>query len=240
MRRGGTFRKGSAQPADLPGRAFPHGDWSEPAERLDEIYAWVEQHAHLLIDMYLAGRVRKRRGARTLRAGAALGAAAGAVLPLLALTGDLPDRATAWGYLALLGAGVCLGGDRFFGLTAGWMRDVATAQSLQRRLESLRYDWAAEAVREVLGPTEGSAAEAAERGLSLLRRYSEDVAEIVRAETADWMLQAAPGSSPLRAQWAAPQPPRSSDVGPPHGGRYALPPGLRPSMPRQRPPEDFG
>lgn len=239
MRRGGTFRRGRAQSAEPPGRAFPHGDWSEPAERLEEVYDWVEQHALRLIDLYLRGRVRKRRGARALRAGAALGAAAGSVLPLLTLAGTLPDGAAAWGYLALLAAGACLAGDRFFGLTAGWMRDVATAQALQRRLETLQFDWAAEAVREALGPTEGSAGEAAGRGLDLLRRYAEDVAEIVRGETADWMLQSAPGSFPLRAQWAAPRSARLPDAGPQSGSRYAVPPGVRPSMPRQRPPEDF-
>ncbi|MBD0708545.1 SLATT domain-containing protein [Streptomyces sp. CBMA291] len=41
------------------------------------------------------------------------------------------------------------------------MRDVATAQAVQRRIQTLRFDWATECVREVLGPTEGTASEAA-------------------------------------------------------------------------------
>ncbi|MFC4495866.1 SLATT domain-containing protein [Streptomyces ovatisporus] len=240
MRCEGGCRKGRAERADLRDRVFPLGDWNEPAQRLDELYAWVEQRALHLTDSYLADRVRKRRGARFLRAGAALAATASAVVPLLALTGTLPGRAAAWGYLALLGAAVCVGADRCSGLTTSWMRDVATAQAVQRRLETLQYDWAAEAIREVLGPTEGSAGDAADRGLALLRRFTEDVSEIVRAETADWMLGSDAGRSPLRLQWAAARPARSQEAcRQPHGSRTAFPRGPRPTMPRQRPPEDL-
>jgi len=238
MRPGGASRKSGSQRAELQGRAFPLGDWGEPAERLDELYVWVEQHALFLADWYLAARVRKRRGARVLRAGAALGVATGALLPLLAFTGTLPGRAAAWGYLALLGAVVCVGGDRCFGLTTGWMRDVATAQSVQRRLESLQFDWASEAIREVLGPTEGSAGEAADRGLAVLRRFTEDVSEIVRAETTDWMLESGSGPAPLRLQSSGlrlPRPPEGCQ--PQYGHRVHVSPGFRPNMPRQRPPE---
>ena len=35
------------------------------------------------------------------------------------------------------------------------MRDVATAQAVQRRLQTLQFDWASESVREVLGPDRG-------------------------------------------------------------------------------------
>jgi hypothetical protein len=239
MRPDGASRKDGAERAGPQGRAFPLGDWGKPAERLDELYAWVEQRALITADRYLADRVRKRRGARILRAGAAVGAAAGAVVPLLALTGALPARLSVWGFLALLGALACAGGDRCFGLTSGWMRDLATAQAVQRRLESLQFDWASEATREVLGPAEGSAGEAAERSLALLRHFTEDVSEIVRAETADWILEFGSGCSPPRLQWAAPRPsPRPAEGAlPASSRRFLAPPGFRPSMPRQRPPE---
>ncbi|MET9292763.1 SLATT domain-containing protein [Streptomyces sp. NPDC003077] len=219
---------------DLPGRTFPLGDWAEPADRLDEVYRWVEAGALRAIDWYLRDRVAKRRAARALRIGAAAGVAVGALLPLFALTGVLPSGAT-WGYLALLAAAVCVGSDRFFGVTAGWMRDVATAQALQQRLETLQFDWASESVREVLGPTEGTASEAAERCLGVLRRFNEDVAELVRNETADWMAQFRTGTAPVPPPPPAPPAPRSENAGPP--GRIVLPPGTRPNMPRQRPPE---
>ncbi|WP_435217763.1 SLATT domain-containing protein [Streptomyces sp. bgisy034] len=233
--RGGEGAAG-LRPGDLTGRAFPHGDWGEPAVRLDELYRWVERGALTTAAWYLADRVWKRRGARALRGGAAAGAVVGAALPLLDLTGVVSGVAP-WGYLALLIAVACVAVDRFFGITSGWIRDVATAQAVQRRLQMLQFDWATENVREVLGPAEGTAGEAAERCLAVLRRFSEDVTELMRAETADWMVEFRTGSAPLGIQSAVPggsRPDATAAL-----GRFAVPPanGTRPNMPRQRPPE---
>ncbi|EFE76372.1 membrane protein [Streptomyces filamentosus NRRL 15998] len=173
---------------DLTGRPFPLGDWGEPAERLDELYRWVETGALDTADWYLNDRVWKRRAARALRMGTAAGVVAGAALPLLDLTGALSGSA-GWGYLSLLLGAACMACDRYFGLTSGWIRNLATAQAVQRRLQVLQFDWASEWVREMLGPTEGTASEATERCLGVLRRFSEDVTELVRSETADWMVE---------------------------------------------------
>ncbi|WP_043265041.1 SLATT domain-containing protein [Streptomyces sp. CT34] len=220
---------------DLMGRAFPGGDWGEPADRLDALYLWTEENALRTADWYLHDRLAKRRGARALRMGTAAGVTAGGALPLLDLAGVWGHGAP-WGALALLLAAVCVGGDRYFGVTTGWMRDLATAQAIHRRLEALQFDWASEGVREVLGPTEGTASEAAERCLAVLRRFNEDVGELVRAETVDWMVEFRSGPVPQATQavlpWAAP---RREGAG--QAGRFALPPGARPNMPRQRPPE---
>lgn len=224
------------RPGDLTGRVFPLGDWGEPAVRLHELYRWVERRALETAAWYLADRVWKRRGARALRGGAAAGAVAGAALPLLDLTG-VADGAARWGYLALLLSVACVAADRFFGVTSGWIRDVATAQAVQRRLQALQFDWATESVREVLGPAEGTASEAAERCLGVLRRFSEDLNELVRAETADWMVEFRTGSAPLGIQSALSGGTRQ-DAGT-GTGRFPVPPanGARPNMPRQRPPE---
>lgn len=222
---------------DLAGRVFPLGDWGEPADRLDALYLWTEEGALRAADWYLRDRRGKRRGARVLRLGAAAGVTVGGALPLLDLAGVWAGAAP-WGCLSLLLAAVCVGADRYFGVTAGWMRDLATAQAIHRRLEALQFDWAAESVREVLGPAEGTAGEAAERCLGLLRRFTEDLAELVRAETADWMAEFRAGPVPqatlAMVPWAAA--PRPEGAAP--QARYALPPpGARPNMPRQRPPE---
>ncbi|MEV7614807.1 SLATT domain-containing protein [Streptomyces sp. NPDC089799] len=226
---------GAKAAGDLTGRPFPLGDWGEPAERLDELYRRVEADALRTAEWYLSDRAWKRRGARLLRAGAALGAVAGASMPLLELTGSAPG-ASVYGYLSLLLAGAALACDRFFGLTSGWMRDVATAQAVQRRLQTLQFDWASENVREVLGPTEGTASEAAERCLTVLRRFSEDISDLVRSETADWMVEFRSGPTPLMMQSLPGAAPRLPEQGG-HPGRFPLPPGTRPNMPRQRPPE---
>lgn len=223
------------RPGYPTGREFPLGDWGEPAARLDELYRWVERGALDTAAWYLEDRAWKRRGAWALRSGTAAGALTGAALPLLDLTG-VADGSAPWGYLALLLAVACVAGDRFFGMTSGWMRDVATAQAVQRRLQTFQFDWASECIREVLGPTEGTASEAAERCLSVLRRFSEDVTELVRVETADWMVEFRSGGAPLGVQTALAGAARpESSV--PHG-RFPAPPGpARPNMPRQRPPE---
>jgi len=226
-------RAAGLRPGDLTGRPFPDGDWGETAQRLDELYRWVEDRALETAAWYLADRVWKRRAAQLLRGGAALGAVCGAALPLLDLTGTVGGTAP-WAYLSLLLGVACVATDRFFGVTSGWMRDVATAQAVQRRLQALQFDWAAENVREVLGPAEGTAGEAAERCLAVLRRFSEDVTELVRAETADWMVEFRTGSAPLGIQTVGAAPPRSEGTAP---GRFVPPTGTRPNMPRQRPPE---
>ncbi|MEV8310210.1 SLATT domain-containing protein [Streptomyces flavidovirens] len=233
---GGGATEQSHDEDDLTGRPFPLGDWGEPAERLDELYRWVEAGALHTADWYLADRARKRRAARGLRAGTAAGVIVGAALPLVDLAGAV-DGAAGWGYLSLLLGAACVACDRYFGLTSGWMRDVAAAQAVQRRLQALQFDWASESVREMLGPTEGTASEAAERCLGILRRFSEDISELVRSETADWMVEFRVGSAPLVMQSAG----GPGGMGRPDGsasvGRYPLPPGTRPNMPRQRPPE---
>ncbi|GGS56481.1 SLATT domain-containing protein [Streptomyces griseoviridis] len=234
-------REGRGEPGDLAGRALPLGDWGLPAERLEELYRWVERGALETVAWYLADRTWKRRAARVLRGGAAAGAVAGAALPLLDLAGAVGGVAV-WGYVALLLGVACVAVDRYFGVTSGWMRDVATAQAVQRRLQALQFDWASESAREVLGPAEGTAGEAAERCLLVLRRFSEDVTELVRAETADWMVSFRAGVAPWGMRVGA-----DGGGGAGRGGaggegavvqgRFGVPPGGRPNMPRQRPPE---
>lgn len=225
---------GRGRPGDLLGRRFPPGDWREPTERLDELYEWAEQNALRTVEWYLGDRRGKRRVARWLRWGTAVGLLGGAALPLLDLTGAV-DAAAGWGSLSLLAAAMCGCCDRYFGFTSGWMRDVATAQAVQRRIETLRYDWAAENVRGALGPAE-TAAEGAERCLALLRRFSEDVTDLVRAETADWMTEFGSGAAPLRTQLSASGAART-ECCPPQRGRMPVAPTTRAAMPRQRPPE---
>lgn len=231
----GTGTGAPADPgADLTGEPFPPGDWAEPVERLDELYRWVESAALRTAGWYMADRTWKRRGARALRAGAAGGALVGALLPLLDLAAGLHGAAE-WGYPALLAGVACAACDRWFGLTAGWMRDVATAQAVQRRLQVLQFDWASESVREVLGPADGTASEATERCLGVLRRFSDDVTDLVRDETTEWMIGfrtggTVPGS--VRGPGGARAPGEPVPL-----GRTVPALGVRPNMPRQRPPE---
>ncbi|WP_455678991.1 SLATT domain-containing protein [Streptomyces bacillaris] len=234
---GGFRGSGGSGGRDLTGRPFPLGDWGEPAERLDELYRWVESGALATADWYLEDRAWKRRGARALRWGTAAGVVAGAALPLLDLTGTLGGSA-GWGYLSLLLGAACMACDRYFGLTSGWIRNLATAQAVQRRLQVLQFDWASECVRETLGPTEGTASEAAERCLGVLRRFSEDITELVRSETADWMVEFRAGPAPMGTQALVSGSAGGRAEPGSLPGRFSMPSvAARPNMPRQRPPE---
>jgi hypothetical protein len=227
---------------DLSARQFPLGDWGEPAERLEELYRWSEERAVEAIGWYQRDRHWKRSGARALRLAAALFGLVGAAMPLVSMAGlwSWAHALAPWGYVSLLLAAACLAADRVFGLTSGWMRDVSTSHALQRRLEGFQFDWASECVREVLGPTEGTASEAAERCLGVLRRFCEDVSEMVRSETSQWMLEfrAAMTALPTQAAGAWGERRDAAAGGGSAAPVRALPPaGGRATMPRQRPPE---
>jgi hypothetical protein len=90
-----------------------------------------------------------------------------------------------YGFVLLALAAACLGYDHFFGLSSGWMRDMITAQALQRRLEALRYDWAAECARSAL--TSRRQVEEVDRQLGLLREFSEDIVALTSSETSEWI-----------------------------------------------------
>ena len=80
----------------------------------------------------------------------------------------------------------CIGFDRFFGVSSGWMRSMTTAQALERRLEQLQYDWAAECARSAARTVDPKQVQ---NRLALLRSFSDDVAALLQQETAEWMLE---------------------------------------------------
>jgi hypothetical protein len=83
-------------------------------------------------------------------------------------------------------AAACIGFDRFFGVSSGWMRAMTTAQALERRLEQLQYDWAAECAR---GASRTVDPKQVQNRLALLRVFSDDVAALMQQETAEWVLE---------------------------------------------------
>lgn len=170
------------------GPAFPIAtteDWRDPAAALAGLHEYAERKAIEAIDWYLADKRAKKTASRTLRALAILLAAAGGIQPLV--DAALPGRGWAgWGYVLLATAAACVAFDRFFGLSSGWMRDMSTAQALQRRLETFRYDWATECLRgAITAPDE----EQVTRALALIREFGEDVADAIERETTDWVVE---------------------------------------------------
>ena len=110
---------------------------------------------------------------------------------------------------------------------------VDPRESVARELSPVFTDL--EPVQQQCAHITQEASEAAERCLGVLRRFSDDVTELVRAETADWMVEFRSGPAPLALQSVGVVPARPETAHP--SGRFPLPPGTRPNMPRQRPPE---
>jgi hypothetical protein len=173
---------------DLRPGPFPTAgldQWQDSEAALTQLYRYAEGRAIDAVDWYLADKRGKRSWSRGLRLLAILLVTAGALQPLLDAVVPGPSR-TAWGYVLLAMAAACIGFDRFFGLSSGWMRSMTTAQALERRLEQLQYDWAAECARSAARTVDPKQVQ---NRLALLRVFSDDVAALLQQETTEWVLE---------------------------------------------------
>ena len=159
--------------------------WHDTEAALTQLYRYAEGRAIEATDWYLQDKRGKRIWSRGLRLVAILLVTAGGLQPLLDAAAPGPSR-TAWGYVLLALAAACVGFDRFFGLSSGWMRSMTTAQALERRLEQLQYDWAAECARSAARTVDPKQAQTR---LALLRAVSDDMAALMQQETAEWVLE---------------------------------------------------
>jgi SMODS and SLOG-associating 2TM effector domain 2 len=159
--------------------------WHDTEAALTQLYRYAEGRAIDAIDWYLADKRGKRIWSRGLRLVVILLVTAGALQPLLDAAAPGPGR-TAWGYVLLALAAACIGFDRFFGISSGWMRSMTTAQALECRLEQLQYDWAAECARTAARSVDPKQAQ---NRLALLRAVSDDMAALMQQETAEWVLE---------------------------------------------------
>jgi hypothetical protein len=220
---------------DLRAVPFPEQalqQWQEPEAALALLYRHAEGRAIDAVDWYLEDKRGKRAWSRGLRVVAILLVVAGALQPVLEAA--RPGRgAPAWGYVLLALAAACVGFDRFFGLSSGWMRTVTTAQALRRRLELLQYDWAVECAKAASRTVDGKQVLAR---LALLRAFADDAAALMQQETSEWVaefqgnlaqLEASTGRGAMAA--ARPRPPGPRDDA-------ARPPAAEPALPATTPP----
>lgn len=173
---------------DLRAQRFPLAgpeDWHDPGQALTALYHHAEDKAIQAIDWYLQDKRSKKLSSRALRAVAIVLAAAGGLQPLVSVARP-GQGSVGWGYVLLALAAACVGFDRFFGLSSGWMRDISTAQAIQSSLESFQFEWAAECARTALVPA--SPEQVLDR-LHLLRTFSEHLLDLVRGETAEWVVE---------------------------------------------------
>jgi hypothetical protein len=168
--------------------------WKQPEAVLAELYNDAESRAIEACEWYLTDRRGKKNASRLLRALAVLLASAGGLIPLANVTTG--QSVSGWGYVLLAGAGVCFGFDRFLGLSAAWMRDMTTAQRIQRRLQLFQFDWTAlDAARAADG-----AGGAVGPYLTLLRDFATDLSDLMIEETGEWVSEFQSGLQVLEAQ----------------------------------------
>jgi SMODS and SLOG-associating 2TM effector domain 2 len=182
---------------DLPTRLLPPiapENWKNPGEALQILYEDAQTRAIEICDWYMADRLGRKRASRVLRGLALVLAAAGGLVPLANVT--IGQSVSGWGYLFLALAGVCFGFDHYLGLSTGWMRDIATAQRVQRRLQSFQFAWmelnAVEARKDC---PESSPLPY----LELLRDFAHDLSDLVIGETDDWVAEFQTGLQQLES-----------------------------------------
>ena len=159
--------------------------WQDTEAALTQLYRYAEGRALDAVDWYLQDKRGKRLWSRGLRLLAILLVTAGALQPLLDAAAPGRGR-TAWGYVLLGLAAACIGFDRFYGISSGWMRSMTCAQALERRLEQLQYDWAAECARSASRTVDPKQVQ---NRLALLRAFTDDVAALLQQQTAEWVLE---------------------------------------------------
>lgn len=190
------------RPSDLRVRPFPvptTEEWREPEGVLRRMYEAAEEHAIEASEWYLRDRVRKKTASRLLRGLAVVLGAAGGLQPLITVA--MSGKSSGWGYVFLALAGTCVAFDHFLGLSSRWMRDMITAQRIQRRLRQFQIDWAGLNARQAMN------AEASRPDvpgyLDLLRGFLIDVSDITINETAEWVSEFQAGIAQLQGQTSA-------------------------------------
>ena len=142
------------------------------------------ESAQAAIDWYLRDKLSKRRASRILRGMSIILAAIGGIVPQLGSLG-LPDPNQEFriGYVAFALAAACVAFDYFFGLSSGWMRDIAAAQSLQAMVREFDLKWLTESTRLVEDPiSEHTIAEF----LAAIQKLLMGVEDVIADETGEW------------------------------------------------------
>ena len=114
---------------------------------LSALHQYVEDQARKQIQWYWAKKRTKAGMSMFLRFVAIILFVLGGLVPIVKAT--LPAAVVARfpfdfgqsGYLLIGIAAGCVGLDRFFGYSTGWIRYVTTAMAIEKSLEEFRFEW---------------------------------------------------------------------------------------------------
>jgi hypothetical protein len=164
--------------------------WNDQVKALEQLAAWAVARTVETINWYLRDKRFKRVASRTLRAAAIVLAVAGGVLPLISISTHGVNANL--GYVLLVIAAGCIAFDHFYGLSAGWMRDIIAIGALQGRLARFHLEWARwEATHgQALGTASAeSAAATVAIALDYIDELVAEVGRITDSETMQWIAE---------------------------------------------------
>ncbi|HXI23793.1 MAG TPA: SLATT domain-containing protein [Pyrinomonadaceae bacterium] len=138
---------------DTPGLQVHKLKWKTDHEiqaSIGELYQYAEENASKSIAWYGKQKRKKAVMSRILRGMAIIFTIAGGLTPIIAALGlqsigSPPGRQVQvgqLGYLLLGLAAACVGFDKFFGFSSGWMRYLGAKMLIERALSEFRLDWA--------------------------------------------------------------------------------------------------
>ena len=157
-------------------------DIDAAAISINELYAVVHGKAQAVGRWYMQKRRDQKFAAQWLRGLAAVFAASGSVIPLLALVWPNAIRSDI-GYILFVAAGACLLLNRSLGISSSWIRYVTTAFHITTALEEFQLQWAQTMARLAGKP---STQEEVAELLAMLTEFTKRINKLVEDETNVW------------------------------------------------------
>lgn len=173
----------SRRRVDLQVSPFPvttSDDWRDPEDALQKLYKHSEGRAVKISTWYLSDKRIKRAASQLLRALAVVLGTLGGLTPLIQLLTPSQNGAS-WGYVFLLLAAALMAFDKFFGLSAAWMRDISASQQVSRLLVAFQLHWS-----QLSFEAKVDEQASVRKRLQLLIQFNEQIDNVVELETSAW------------------------------------------------------
>lgn len=159
---------------------------SETEVALKGLFDYVEARAQEQIRWYWRKKVWKARMSWSLRFVVIVLSTLGALVPIIKAT--FPPITTSYdfgqaGYLLIALAAGCVGLDRFFGYSSGWIRYVTTAMAIEKALEEYRMEWTRMTAKSGEHPPD---ADLVDGLIQLSKAFTLSVKVLVEQETKAW------------------------------------------------------
>jgi hypothetical protein len=159
---------------------------------LRELRQYVESEAQKQISWYYTKKTLKAQMSTSLRFVSIVLFVLGGLVPILKatlpanVTSALPFDFGQAGYLLIAIAAGCIGLDRYFGYSTGWIRYVTTALAIEKSLDEYRLEWTQHMAKaRGITPT----AEQVEELIQTSAKFSLAIKSQVEQETKAWVTE---------------------------------------------------